>query len=192
MDPLHGGGVVHNGEAYLFTGISGAGKQTTIAALEQRGFRILGDDIANLFMKDNQVYIHPCFPAFKIWEESLQLLNRKNQGEYLLKSDMKKFLVPIKENFKNNPIKVKRIYHLLEDAQSEISFISTKGANKLNLFKINSYKPWAVKLFNLQKVHFTLINQMIPIVDWIEFTRPKTKETFEEVTNKLVHHITNE
>lgn len=190
--PLHGGGVVYNNEAYLFTGLSGAGKSTTIAALKDAGFKILGDDIANLFLEGKEVYMHPCFPRFKLWEESLEMLNLKNTNEYQLKSDINKYLVPVGENFSEMPIKVKRIYHLQEDREGNFSFLVKKGPEKLNLLKSNSYKPWAVKLFGFQKEHFALMNQMLPFIEWVEFRRPKDKLKFEEMKSLLINHIKNE
>jgi len=191
MYPLHGGGIVHNNEAYLFTGLSGAGKSTTIAALKEEGFTVLGDDISNLFVEDKEVYIHPCFPRFKLWEESLDLLNLKNTNEYQLKSTMNKYLVPVGENYSDKPIKVKRIYHLVEDREGNTSFEGKNGQEKLQLFKANSYKPWAVKLFGLQKDHFIMMNQMLPKVEWFEFKRPKDKSSFKEMKDILIDHIKN-
>lgn len=189
--PLHGGGIVHNGEAYLFTGLSGAGKSTTMAALQAKGFEMLGDDIANLFIKDGRVYMHPCFPRFKLWEESLQLLDRKNQGEYRLKTDMNKYLVPVDNSFKNTPIPVKRIYHLNEekDLDAPVRFELLKGHAKLNKLKANSYKPWAVKTFKLNQVHFKLMSAMLPNFEWFDFYRPKNKDRFHQIIDELIVHI---
>jgi len=190
--PLHGGGVVHNGEAYLFTGKSGAGKSTVIAALQQKGFEVIGDDIANLFVKNGQVFMHPCFPRLLLWEDTLDLLKYKNQGEYILKSGMNKYLIPIENSFQNQPIPVKRIYHLRDDKEKSTFLKAIKGYQKMNSLKANSFKPWAVQAFGLQKSHYNLMNEMITSIEWVEFNRPKDKKQFPDMLTTLINDIKNE
>lgn len=189
--PLHGGGIVHKGEAYLFTGTSGAGKSTTMAGLQQRGFATVGDDIANLFVEDNVIKVHPCFPRFKLWEESLTILNNKNEGEYKLRKDLNKYLVPV-NNFHAEMIPVKRIYLLQETADVKESFIPVKGQEKISKIKANSYKPWMVKSFGLEKKHFGLMMKMASKVEFVEFHRTKKKEDLDEMFKELIAHIKGE
>lgn len=189
--PLHGGGIVHKGEAYLFSGKSGAGKSTTMAGLQQRGFASVGDDIANLFIKDGKVYVHPCFPRFKLWEESLEILDNKNEGEYRLRTDMDKYLVPM-SNFHSEAIPVKRIYLLQENNEGKTSFDLVKGKDKLMKLKANSYKPWMVKAFGLEQKHFGLLMQISPKIEFVEFNRTKDKDRLGDMFTTLITHIKGE
>lgn len=186
--PLHGGGVVYKGEAYMFTGLSGAGKSTTLAGLQQRGFSVVGDDISNLFMKDGRAYVHPCFPRFKLWDNSLDILEHRNQGEYKLRSDMEKYLVPV-ENFHADPIPVKRIYHLIENKEGKIEFHEITGKMKIMKLKNNSYKPWMVKSFKLEQKHFGLMMQIAGKVEIVEFSRTKKTSDLEEMFEVLIRDI---
>lgn len=187
--PLHGGGVIHNGEAYLFTGHSGAGKSTTMAGLQQRGFKPVGDDIANLFVKDGKVYVHPCFPRFKLWKDSLNILKKNGSGEYHLRSDMEKFLVPMGDDFSIEPVPVKRIYLLLEDRNFKYSFNKIKGKEKLQRLKVNSYKPWMVKAFSLNQLHFDLMNDIVGKLEITEYHRPLDRENLEKMYELLIENI---
>lgn len=188
--PLHGGGIVHNGEAYMFTGKSGAGKSTTLAGLQQRGFSSVGDDISNLFFREGKTHVHPCFPRFKLWDESLEILNLRNSGEYKLRSDMEKFLVPM-NNFHSTPVPVKRIYHLVEE-NSAMSFNLISKNNKIKKLIQNSYKPWMVKTFKLQQKHFNLVTQITDSVEITEFTRPKDQKKLDQMFDFLIQNIKGE
>ena len=188
--PLHGGGIVHNGEAYMFTGKSGAGKSTTLAGLQQRGFPSVGDDISNLFFEEGKTHVYPCFPRFKLWDESLEILNARDSGEYKLRSDMEKFLVPM-NNFHSTPIPVKRIYHLVEE-NSEMSFNSISKNNKIKKLVQNSYKPWMVKMFKLQQKHFSLVTQITDSVEITEFKRPKDQKQLDQMFEFLIQDIKSE
>lgn len=190
--PLHGGGIVHNGEAYMFSGNSGAGKSTTMAGLQERGYASVGDDIANLYMhKSGKVFVHPCFPRFKLWEESLNLLNKKDQGEYKLRMDMSKYLVPV-DNFHTSSLPVKRIYLLQENLQGESSFTVVSGPEKLLKIKANSYKPWMVKSFGLQQLHFGLMTKLAKEIEFVIFDRPKDKTKISEMLDLIENHIKGE
>ena len=187
--PLHGGGIVHNGEAYLFTGHSGAGKSTTLAGLAQRGFQPLADDISNFFIKDGKVFVHPCFPRFKLWKDSMQMLQNEGSGEYKLGTDIEKYLVPVGDNFPSGPIPVKRIYLLQEDRDEKTFFKEIKGKEKLMKLKNNSYKPWMVKAFNLNQKHFSLMNTIAAQVELKEFHRPFDKKKINEMYDFLINDI---
>lgn len=187
--PLHGGGVIHNGEAYLFTGKSGEGKSTTIAGLQQKGFTAVADDISNLFIKDGRVYMHPCFPRFKLWEDAMELLELKDVGEYQLRSDLNKFLVPVLHDFSTEPVPVKCIYLLVEDIKNEYFFKELKGKDKIYSLQKNNYKPWMTKAFKLLQKQFVLMGQMADKIEVKEFHRPKDKKNIQKMYDFLIEDI---
>lgn len=184
--PLHGGGIMHNNEAYLFTGQQGAGKSTTISALSKLGFATLGDDISNLFVKDGLVYVHPCFPYFKLWDSTIDLLEITPDELVRLRSDMDKFLVPM-PNFSNTPVKLKRIYFLYEHDQ--YSFTEIGGKKKIMKLKKNSYRTWLVDALKLSNIHFSLLNEIASNVECVFYRRPMTQATFTKSIQLLKENI---
>ena len=188
--PLHGGGVIHNGEAYLFTAHSGAGKSTTVAGLQQRGFKSLADDICNLYIENEKIMMHPCFPRFKLWEDSLEMLNIKNVGEYKLRSDLQKFLIPVLNDFSITPVPVKRIYLLVENREGKTFMEEVLGKDKMEILRNNNYKPWMVKAFNILKEHFGLMSSISNKVEIKRFNRPLNKAQLNEMYDFLIADIT--
>ncbi len=188
--PLHGGGVIHNGEAYLFTAHSGAGKSTTVAGLQQRGFKSLADDICNLYIENEKIMMHPCFPRFKLWEDSLEMLNIKNVGEYKLRSDLQKFLIPVLNDFSITPVPVKRIYLLVENREGKTFMEEVLGKDKMEILRNNNYKPWMVKAFNILKEHFGLMSSISNKVEIKRFNRPLNKAKLNEMYDFLIADIT--
>jgi hypothetical protein len=188
--PLHGGGVIHNGEAYLFTAHSGAGKSTTVAGLQQRGFKSLADDICNLYIENEKIMMHPCFPRFKLWEDSLEMLNIKNVGEYKLRSDLQKFLIPVLNDFSISPVPVKRIYLLVENREGKTFMEEVLGKDKMEILRNNNYKPWMVKAFNILKEHFGLMSSISNKVEIKRFNRPLNKAKLNEMYDFLIADIT--
>lgn len=187
--PLHGGGVIYNGEAYLFTGRSGAGKSTTTMGLLQRGFMAVGDDISNLFLKDGRTYVHPCFPRFKLWEDSLKLLQLEGNGEYKLRSNIDKFLVPVGNHLSSVPVPVKRIYLLCHSKDETYKFREVDGIERFQKIRENIYKPWLVKVFDLVNQHFLLTTQLANNIECKEFHRPFDKDNINKMYDLLIEDI---
>lgn len=72
---LHGSAVQVGKKAYVFIGISGAGKSTTIAAFAKAGYTVLSDDMTAIsFDKNGKPIILPAYPEIKIWENSVNNL----------------------------------------------------------------------------------------------------------------------
>jgi hypothetical protein len=78
---LHGSAVARHGRAVVFTGPPGAGKSTTAAALGQRGYTLLADDIAALEERDGIFHVHPAYPGLSLWPASLDLLYGEQKPE---------------------------------------------------------------------------------------------------------------
>lgn len=190
--PLHGGGVVYNGEAYLFTGESGSGKSTTIAGLLKQEFPIVADDISNLFYKDGKWRVHPCFPRVKLWEDSLNLLSFSNRGEYRFKKDFNKYFVPVENSFIDKAYPVKRIYHLSTCRESTVSFNKLEGPDSIYTLRNNSFKPVMVKHFGLSEIHFNQLLSLSKDVQVYNLIRSKEKNEFGKMITELSNHIKNE
>lgn len=71
---LHASAVAVGGRALAFLGAPGAGKSTTAAALAQRGFPVLTDDVTALREQAEEFYVLPGAPRLCLWPDSVQSL----------------------------------------------------------------------------------------------------------------------
>jgi hypothetical protein len=71
---LHASAVAIGDHAVAFIGSEGAGKSTTAAALAQRGFTVISDDVVALAEKGGQFFVHPAYPYVCLWPESVASL----------------------------------------------------------------------------------------------------------------------
>jgi hypothetical protein len=184
--PLHGGGIIHDGKAILFSGDCGIGKSTTIAGLNKRGFLSIGDDISNLFMHNGKVFMHPCFPRFKLWEDSLELIGESKEEGYPLLSKTNKLLVPVKSAFTSLPIEVKQIYHLQKNRAAEYQFSPYQGFDKIKFLQKNAYREWLISGLGLQANLFSLINNISNHTNITSFNRPMIKGEFDYMLDLLI------
>jgi hypothetical protein len=72
--PLHASAVESRGVVTAFVGHSGAGKSTLAACLQQRGHRIVSDDICLLRREGDAMRVVPVAGWLKLWRESFQHL----------------------------------------------------------------------------------------------------------------------
>lgn len=70
---LHASAVMIDGRAIAFTGAPGAGKSTTAAALQARGYPIVADDTLVLDMSGERAMCLPGHKRLKLWPDALAL-----------------------------------------------------------------------------------------------------------------------
>ena len=69
--PLHGSAMVVNGRGVVFTGMSGAGKSSLLAAFRKKGYPFLTDDVVAVTVDTaGTAWIHPSYPQQKLWRDS--------------------------------------------------------------------------------------------------------------------------
>jgi len=73
---LHGSVVCSSGSAIAFLGDSGAGKSTIAAALLDRGYAALTDDLIALARLDGELCVWPGYAGLRLWADSVERLFR--------------------------------------------------------------------------------------------------------------------
>jgi Serine kinase of the HPr protein, regulates carbohydrate metabolism len=112
--PLHGSVVARDGRAYAIVGESGAGKSTLSAALLERGFRLVTDDVAAIvFDERGTPLVMPAYPQQKLWQDSLDRLQIAGGGLRPLFDRETKFAVPADGAFCPEPVPLVHIYELV-------------------------------------------------------------------------------
>ena len=69
---LHSNAVLIQNKGILIAGESGAGKSTTAAIFQQKGYKVLCDDIVVI---NEKLCINGEFPKIKLWDDALTKLN---------------------------------------------------------------------------------------------------------------------
>ena len=93
---LHASAMATGGGAVLFTGHSGLGKSTLLAALTDRGYVMLSDDVTGIILNggDGPAAL-PAFSSLRLWADALKLLGWEGRTQRRVRAGMEKYLVPV-------------------------------------------------------------------------------------------------
>ncbi|CAA7615400.1 HPr kinase [Candidatus Terasakiella magnetica] len=114
--PLHASCVEVDGRAIAFAGPSGVGKSTLAAALLAQGWRLLSDDVTVVDL--GRALVLPSFPRQKLWQDSLEALALSPGRRLRSGMTMEKFEVWQEAGFRDHPLKLAAVCHVVEERLS--------------------------------------------------------------------------
>lgn len=134
---LHASTVNINGDAVAFMGFNGGGKSTTTAALNNKGYPLVCDDISSLEFYGNGIpVIFPGFPRIKLWPEIIELFHDNLEAFPRIHSESEKRSC-FTSNFSTNQLPLKRVYIIEKDEKINITALRPQES-LIELIK-NSY-----------------------------------------------------
>ena len=154
--PLHASAVLRPADdtVLLIAGASGAGKSTTAAALAQRGWLVLNDDVSRLTDDGHGVLVWPTFQSLKLWDQSCRLLNIDRTQLPATGELKRKYFWSAATSPEPRPVSA--ILELRRDAETnEIQRI--RGLNAVHLLGAQTYRPRLVRALGRKAAHFQQI-----------------------------------
>ena len=116
---LHASAVLADGGAILFCGASGAGKSTLAAALGERGYPLISDDLCVLAPgAGGRLCVEADGRLHKLWQRSLKGLDLAERAGDEVRHQINKFYVPPRDG-RQDPMPVRRLYELREQRTGE-------------------------------------------------------------------------
>ena len=109
---LHAGAIETRAGAVLFAGRSGAGKSSLLAALVERGYAMLADDMAGVVLDAaGRPVALSAFPFARLRPDAVHVLGWGGRTRGRVHEAGEKYLVPV-ERFRATPLAVRRLYVL--------------------------------------------------------------------------------
>lgn len=125
---FHGSVVSIAGRAVAFLGIPHAGKSTIAMALVERGHQLLSDDLLALRKEGDEILAIPAFPRMKLWPDTAATLGIATDSLPLVKPDMDKRTLSLKQGFSSDTLPLARVYILETGQQIELTRLPPKEA----------------------------------------------------------------
>lgn len=172
--------VVRDGKgARAFCGPSGAGKSSLAAALIERGYTLVSDDLCRVeFLPDETVWVYPSSPRLKLWDDALRQMQRDAadlQRDYF-RAD--KFHVLLNEKRDAAPMMLDALY-LLE--WGELGLTRLRGATALQrLVQHATYQAGFLHDMNMYEEHWARMAELVRRVPVFAFRYPREWNAIEQ------------
>jgi hypothetical protein len=186
---LHASAVRVNGKAVLFCGSSGEGKSTLAAALTQRGYPLITDDLCAITVTDaGTPMAHPDGRHLKLWAQAIEKLDLNENRGARVRSCLEKFYVEPEEVY-SDALPLGTVYALREVQPPHAPGIERPNVVDAALaFRRNAYRPMLVSRME-QKAHYFQVAATVANKGGIFFlTRALDFTVMPEVVSWLEHH----
>ena len=184
--PVHGSTIKFGDSATIFTGLSGVGKSSIAAYFVSRGYNALADDIS---VVNHNLKVVPGFPNIKIWNDVLQKLDFNKESLAEIRPNVKKFQVPINDNYFNEPLPLKNIIIINTKNSPGFEHEELTGIKKFNAIKNNTYRYRFVQGLEKQLDHFQILNKLLPEIKGYRVTRPPSPLLLNELADFLLNTL---
>jgi len=186
--PFHGSSVKVDNSAIILSGLSGAGKSTIAAALNQKGFPLLSDDVSVIsFTNDGEPIVYPGYPQMKLWSDSIIKLGHNPTQYSRIRQQLEKHSIPLTTCYWDKPLPLSRIFIINSSNLGELNVESVKGVEKFSLLKTHTYRFNFVVGQEMNSLHFKSFDQLSKKVEVYKLNRPSGKFLFDELINLILH-----
>ena len=186
---LHASTVEVNGKAVAFCGPSGAGKSTLAAALAQRGYRPITDDVCAVTLPPNgPPIVHPDGRQLKLWAQAIEELELENIRRGRVRNRLEKFYVEPR-NAATEALPLGAVYMLWEVLPHDDFGI--EQANVLDaalLLRGHAYRPLLVRRLKQKENYFRAAAQIINQSGIFHLRRSWDLAAMPEVVSGLERH----
>jgi hypothetical protein len=180
---LHAGAIQTDKGLVVICGESGAGKSTTISALQQKGYKIFVDDVLVLEKNEEHVVGVAAYPTLKLWDDTIEKLALGViPEEQKLRESVNKYRVSFQEDFTIKTIQIYKLFYLRkEEANTSIELIKKDGLEAFKTLYSQLYRTSMISNYQSQAILFERLNQLINQTGLFEVVRPTNGNSIEEI-----------
>ncbi len=159
---LHASAVAIGDKAIALVGPAGSGKSTTAAALAERGYSVLAEDVVTLDDRRDRFLVRPGYPCIRLWPPAVKALYGSETRLPRLTPNWDKCYLDLSARFQGEPLPLAAIYQLGERRHdSAAPFIETLDRSEaLMALVANTY---ATKLMDkhMRAREFELLTRVV-------------------------------
>ena len=165
--PFHAGAVETGAGAVLLTGPSGSGKSSLLAALVERGYAMLADDLTGVELDAGGGPVAlSAFPRMKLWADTLDQVDWQGRARGKVCEGMEKYLVPV-GRFRDEPQAVRAVCVLRTHRQEDVEVEVAPAADVFGWLCRSIYRGKYLRGSGRQPAHLRTVAAMasrVPVV----------------------------
>jgi hypothetical protein len=184
---LHGSAVDAGDGAVGFLGVSGSGKSTLAAALRQRGYDAITDDLCVLRSDAGGVLrAQPGLPQMKLWLDALERLDIAGASLPRVGAGLDKRALQVQAGFAGRALPLKRLY-VLEPAETDrVALTPLDGAQKFQALADHTYRLSYLEGLGTRANHFRRIVDVAGRTPIAVVRRPRSTWQLDALVDRLV------
>jgi hypothetical protein len=137
--PLHASAIAHDGGVYAFTGASGEGKSTLVAALANAGFSTFCDDVLVVDRAGaHETIALPGHKRLKLWRDGLALTGHAPLGA--VRPGLDKFFVAGLGAHSGEALPLRRLYVLESALSGGAAITPIRGSERFTALRTSCYR----------------------------------------------------
>lgn len=191
---LHASAVQVRDSVVAFMGHSGTGKSTLAAALHNRGYRILTDEVCVIRGVDtDQPSVIPATPYLQLWQYALPRLWEAVPSLHRVRPELEKYSYPLgSKAFQHQPLPLQRLYAL--EGWNKAAYVceAVKGAQRIQKLLGYTYRVEYLKGLGKQRQHFRQCGALASQTTLRKVSYPLTWLSFPDVLDLLEHDMQQE
>jgi hypothetical protein len=182
--PLHGCALEVNDGAVIFMGASGSGKSSLAGALNQRGYRVINDDVSVLdFSPEGKPVVYPSCRHLKLCPHALREMGMSPGAYSQVLSELEKYYVPLEEGFCAQPRPLQRVYELSTHDSQDFQITPLQGTEKLTTLISHTYRLAYLEGPTRRKQYFEQCGQVARQLSVSRLIRPPWPFRLKELVN---------
>lgn len=188
--PFHGSAVEVNGEAVLITGNSAAGKSTLAAALHEKGYPFISDDLSAIFEdKTGSCLIKKGIPSVKLWNDTSANLF-PDEAFPRVRPQVAKFRIPlVSKHATAEEFRISTILRLVPVNSTQMKVHAEHGAQKFSLLRDNIYRDQLIKGMGVQENHFYILGLLASQTRLFTIERPTVPLNINALRDFVIQKI---
>jgi hypothetical protein len=186
---LHASAVAVGEKAALFSGPSGAGKSTLAAALNQRGYACVSDDVCGIDFSSGAPVVLPDGRMLKLWSDAVGHLEMGERQGPAIRRQLDKFYIEPQSTAVDRSLAVAAVYMLRVAGPERKAGVSRLGnADAAVILRRNAYRPNVIKKIGLEGAYLGWSSGLQRHAGVFSLTRPFDLAAMPEVIGWLEDH----
>lgn len=189
---MHGSGIVHNKNAYIISGESGAGKSSLTTAMLEREYQYLADDTVLIKFQDNIAYAVPAYPQRRVCGDLIDEFDiNPDTCKIIPDYEREKYSFDSSEKYCSEEMELKAIIILKPEEVEEVEIEEVVGSSKLQYIIENLYKKSVYQYIGFSADEFKQCVQLAGLIKVFVLKRPLQGMTLDTQI-KLIEAYINE
>ena len=172
MLTLHASAMATDGGAVLFAGHSGLGKSTLLAALVDRGYAMMSDDVTGIVVDEGgQSLALPAFPRLRLWADAVEALGWEGRTQGPVREGVEKYFVPVERNGEA-PLAVRMVFVLTNHNRDGVEMETLPAAGAFERLTTRTYRKRYARALGRGLEHFRALAALAGRAPVVRLAKP--------------------